>query len=66
MKAFLEDGNPLFFLCDRKACGGICPDDACTHTSDIRHARNFDSVVVNADNLTDYFEIEREARESVA
>lgn len=66
MKAFLEDGNPLFFLCDRKACGGTCPNKHCTHTSDICHAVNFDSISVSTDNLTDYFEINREAKESVA
>lgn len=58
MKVYLDDGSPVFFLCDRKACGEKCPSEFCTHTSDIEHAKNFDSVRVNADNLTDYFECE--------
>lgn len=66
MKARLEDGSPLFFLCDRKACGETCPNEFCSHTSDIFHAKNFDSVVVNADNLTDYFELDEEDRKDIA
>lgn len=58
MRAYLEDGNQLFFLCDRKACGEVCPNTYCSHTSDIHHAKNFDSVTVNPDNMVDYFEVD--------
>ena len=65
MKAFLEDGSRIFFLCDRKACDGACPHKYCTHTSDIRHAVNFDSFTVK-ESLVDFYELDREAKESVA
>lgn len=29
----------IYYLCDRRACEKCNPD--CTHTSDIRHAKNF-------------------------
>lgn len=54
----LKSGAHLFFLCDRKACGETCPNESCSHTGDIRHAKNFDSVEVNADGLVDFFEVE--------
>lgn len=62
MKAFLEDGNPILFLCDRKACGPTCPNQYCTHTSDIQHAANFDWIAVNTDNLIDWVEVDRDIR----
>ena len=61
MKAYLEDGNPLFFLCDRKACGEVCPNKLCTHTADILHAKNFDFVNVG-NNLVDCFELDEDTR----
>ena len=51
----LSDGNSVLFLCDRKACGKVCPNKMCSHTADISHAKNFDFVHVT-DRLTDYFE----------
>lgn len=53
-----EDGNHIFFLCDRKACGEKCPNPDCSHTRDIYHAKNFDFVRVNDRGLTDFFEME--------
>ena len=47
----------MFFLCDKKACGDVCPNEACSHTGDIRHAKNFDVVTVG-DSIVDYFEVE--------
>lgn len=31
------------YICDKHACG-VCPNDLCNHTSDIRHAKNFESL----------------------
>ena len=31
----------MLYLCDRKACGDVCPNPECAHTDDIRHARSF-------------------------
>lgn len=31
----------IIFLCDRKACGEICPNTSCYYTTDITHAKNF-------------------------
>ena len=53
----MKNGNVILFLCDRKACGEHCPSQDCSHTSDIRHAKNFDFVNVKG-SLVDYFEIE--------
>ena len=41
--------NPrVFYLCDRRACDSCNPD--CAHTSDVRHAVNFEvSSVKNPD-----------------
>lgn len=53
----LSDGNVILFLCDGLACGDACPSPSiCTHTSDIRHAKNFD--VVQVGDVLDYFECE--------
>lgn len=62
MRVRLDNGNYIFFLCDRKACGEKCPNPDCTHTNDISHAKNFDFVVVNDKNLTDYFELDEDSR----
>lgn len=53
----LKNGNVIMFLCDKKACGEVCPNEACSHTGDIDHTKNFDFVHIN-DKLTDYFEME--------
>ncbi len=60
----LKNGNVIMFLCDRKACGGTCPNKDCSHTSDISHAKNFDFVHVS-DKLTDYFEVESDVEDIV-
>ena len=65
MKAKLEDGSYLYFLCDRKACGEQCPNEHCSHTSDIYHAANFDYIVVNDRGLTDFFELEQKTEASI-
>lgn len=31
----------IHYICDKRACG-FCPNDLCNHTSDIRHAKNFE------------------------
>ena len=53
----LKNGNVFMFLCDRKSCGDACPNENCSHTGDINHAKNFDFVYID-DKLTDYFEME--------
>ena len=61
MKAILENGVQIFFLCDRKACGESCPNELCSHTADIFHAANFDTLFIN-DRLADFFELESAGR----
>lgn len=53
----LKNGETVLFLCDRKACGEVCPNEACTHTGDIRHAKNFD-VITLGNGVVDHFEVE--------
>lgn len=55
----MKNGDHILFLCDRKACGETCPNESCSHTGDIRHAKNFDAVTVG--DIVDYFELEQEA-----
>lgn len=38
------DPNDIFYLCDRKKCGENHNCYLCNHTTDIRHAVNFDLV----------------------
>lgn len=38
------DPNDIYYLCDRKKCGKNHNCYACNHTTDIRHAVNFDLV----------------------
>ena len=35
----MEDSPKILYLCDHRACDGLCVN--CDHTQDIRHARNF-------------------------
>ena len=56
----LKNGHTILFLCDRKACGEVCPSPTCTHTGDIRHAKNFDQIDVTARHV-DFFELEQPA-----
>lgn len=37
----IKRGTTILFLCDRKACGEVCPFELCTHTGDISHSKNF-------------------------
>lgn len=32
---------PMLYLCDRHACGDVCPNQDCCYTRDIEHAINF-------------------------
>ena len=50
----------IFYICDKRACGDVCPNRMCEHTSDVTHAVNFmrvDSNYVQNGN-TAYFEKE--------
>lgn len=38
-------GKDVLYLCDKKACGEICPDSECNHTLNIEHAVNFEAVM---------------------
>lgn len=38
------DPSDIYYLCDRKQCGENNNCYACNHTTDIRHAVNFDLV----------------------
>lgn len=59
-----KDGNHILFLCDRRACGDVCPNSLCSHTGDIRHAKNFDFLTISMNGETifvDYFELDEVA-----
>lgn len=28
----------IFYICDKPACGDVCPNIMCEHTSDVTHA----------------------------
>ena len=50
----------IFYICDKRACGDVCPNNMCEHTSDVTHAVNFtkvDSKWTQTSN-TAYFEKE--------
>lgn len=34
----------IFYICDKKACGDICPNKDCEYTAQIKHAKNFKST----------------------
>lgn len=55
MDVRVEHAKPkkVLYICDKKACGESCPNEACNHTHDIEHAVNF-SLASNGV----YFEIE--------
>lgn len=38
-----DKGRNVLYLCDGLACGKVCPNPECKHTTDIRHAKNFKS-----------------------
>ena len=31
----------VFYICDKRACGDVCPNGMCEYTSDVTHAVNF-------------------------
>lgn len=31
----------IFYVCNKRACGDVCPNGMCEHTSDVTHAVNF-------------------------
>lgn len=33
--------SDVLYLCDRRACSDKCSYPVCSHTTDIRHAKNF-------------------------
>lgn len=50
----------VFYFCDKRACGDVCQNGMCEHTSDVTHAANFmrvDGNYVRTGN-TAYFEKE--------
>ena len=50
----------IFYICDKRACGDVCPNGMCEHTADVTHAVNFmqvDGKYVQNGN-TAYFEKE--------
>lgn len=57
MKRTEKESAVVLYLCDRRACDGGCLNEDCSHTSDIRHAKNFESVSIK-EGLVDYFEME--------
>lgn len=34
----------IFYICDKHACGDVCPNGMCEYTSDVTHAANFTKV----------------------
>ena len=34
----------IFYICDKHACGDVCPNGMCEYTSDVTHAVNFTKV----------------------
>lgn len=36
-----DTAGAILYLCDRQACGSVCPNRECYQTRDIRHAMNF-------------------------
>lgn len=61
----------IAYICDRMACNGGCPslvargkgaEDYCQHTTDIRHALNFQKISADGNDEERY--IEKEVRMS--
>lgn len=50
----------VFYICDKRACGDVCPNGMCEHTSDVTHAVNFMEVdgKYTRPGTTAYFEKE--------
>lgn len=41
LSASNDTAGIILYLCDRQACGSVCPNQECYLTRDIRHAMNF-------------------------
>ena len=41
----MTDVGRIIYLCDRKACGEVCPNDECHHTMSLEHALHPDRDV---------------------
>lgn len=56
----MEDKKPFMvaYICDKKTCGDVCPNDICHHVLDITHATNFECINPDSDEKI-YFEKER-------
>lgn len=50
----------IFYICDKRACGDVCPNIMCEHTSDVTHAVSFMEVdsKYTRTGTTAYFEKE--------
>ena len=50
----------VFYICDKHACGDVCPNNMCEHTADVTHAVNFMGVdgKYTRTGTTAYFEKE--------
>lgn len=50
----------IFYICDKRACGDVCPNKMCEHTADVTHAVNFMEVddKYTRSGTTAYFEKE--------
>lgn len=38
----------VLYICDREACGVVCPNLDCHYTTDIKHAKNFHEAPMNS------------------
>ena len=47
VKAFKGKPN-ILYVCDREACGVVCPNLDCHYTTDIKHAKNFHEAPMNS------------------
>ena len=37
--------NNVFYICNRKACGEVCPNKECTHTANVEYRKQGTSGV---------------------
>ena len=49
----------IYYLCDRKVCGEICPNPECNHTTRLEHAVNFEAVTDENGTVLYYEEKEK-------
>lgn len=56
----MDDKKPFMvaYICDKKTCGDVCPNDMCHHVLDITHAANFECINPDSDEKI-YFEKEK-------